>query len=130
MSSKRIYIQGLPPETSASDLSTLFQTFGLVQSLFIARDSFQEKYCRGFGYLSLEIEDKSWRKCLAVLNGTLWKGNRLHIEEARKADIMERYKAEECHVAQRCRPIVRHCSNMDRIRLKDLYGRKVSSTVY
>jgi hypothetical protein len=86
-----------------------------------------EGKCRGFGHLTLECDDQDYSKCQSVLNGSSWKGARLHIEPA-KAHFLDNLQknstdATEVIVKLKRHP-VRHAANMSLIDEKNMEGRK------
>lgn len=76
----RLYVKGLSGQVTASDLGELFGRYGSVSDAFTALDS--SGHCRGFGFVSMDLDDSSCFKCISALNGSTWKGLKLQIERA------------------------------------------------
>lgn len=76
---KRLYISGL----SSSDISHRLSSFGSIHSLegFDKLDGVGQP--RGFGYVELETSEERLKKCLSSLSGTMFKGRKIKIAEAR-----------------------------------------------
>lgn len=83
---KRLYISGLTPDVTAEEIKKPFASFGTVQNVAIAMN--EERKCRGFAHLSINMSDESLRRCSKIYNGSKWKGSKLNIELA-KPDFME-----------------------------------------
>jgi len=79
--SKRIYVGGLPFNTTEEEMKTLFATHGEVTSakLITDRDSGQS---RGFGFIEMS-NDTEALAAMEKLNGTDFGGRKLTINEAR-----------------------------------------------
>ncbi|KAJ4473902.1 hypothetical protein J3R30DRAFT_3707906 [Lentinula aciculospora] len=93
---KRLHISNLnsSPSLSPSDLITLLSHYGLVKKVegFGKLDGVGG--VRKFGFVEVEITDKGLRRCLSMLNGTMYKGAKLRIGEA-KPDYFERFLNEK-----------------------------------
>ena len=78
--SKKIYVGNLSFQTTESDLSDLFSTFGAVESasLITDRDTGRSK---GFGFVTMSEGDAE--KAISQLNGTEHNGRALTVNEAR-----------------------------------------------
>jgi RNA recognition motif-containing protein len=125
MTGKRIFVRGLPKETTEESLASRFAGFGFVSNVSIARDGFAGKECRGFGHLTIDIDDGAWKKCMSLLNGSKWKGMKIQISEAkpRYNDIMK--TGDENPVQKPLRRLVRHASDMTLVNDDDSKKRKV-----
>jgi len=88
---KRLHISGLTPSLSASDISSRFSSFGTVSNLsgFGSLDANGDP--KKFAYLTLEATEEKLQKCLSSTSGTVWKGARLRVGNA-KLDYKERYE--------------------------------------
>ena len=77
---KRIYVGNLSYQTTETDLTTLFEQAGEVESASIItdRDTGQSK---GFGFVEMGNEDAD--KAIAQFNGTEINGRALTVNEAR-----------------------------------------------
>ena len=77
---KRIYVGNLSYQTTETDLTTLFEQAGEVESASIItdRDTGQSK---GFGFVEMGSEDAD--KAIAQFNGTEVNGRALTVNEAR-----------------------------------------------
>jgi len=79
--SKRIYVGGLPFNTTEAEMNTLFTTHGQVASakLITDRDTGQS---RGFGFVEM-ASDTEAMTAIEKLNGTDFGGRKLTVNEAR-----------------------------------------------
>jgi RNA recognition motif-containing protein len=79
--SKRIYVGGLPFNTTEEEMKNLFATYGQVSSakLITDRDSGQS---RGFGFIEMPTDAEAMA-AMEKLNGTDFGGRKLTINEAR-----------------------------------------------
>ncbi|KAG9318926.1 hypothetical protein JVU11DRAFT_1039 [Chiua virens] len=86
---KRLHVGGLTPSITPADLEHRLSSFGKVKTMdgFGARDALGDP--RKFGFVTMEIGAKEFTKCLNVLSGSMWKGAKLRIGEA-KPDFRER----------------------------------------
>ncbi|KAG1738445.1 uncharacterized protein EDB91DRAFT_461389 [Suillus paluster] len=87
---KRLHISGLTtPAITPADLSKRLSAFGRVISLdgFGKLDALGQP--RPFGYATIEGRKTDLAKCVNVLSGTVWKGAKLRIGDA-KPDFRER----------------------------------------
>ena len=73
---KKLFIRGLPADTTEDSLNELFSTYGTVRSLKLARDIFSGK-CKGFGFI--EMEGHEARAAIAGLNGKSYQGKILNV---------------------------------------------------
>ena len=78
--SKRVYVGNLSFQTTESDLSSLFENIGQVDSinLIMDRDTGRSK---GFAFVEMSNDDAE--KAIAQLNGTEVNGRALTVNEAR-----------------------------------------------
>lgn len=77
---RRMYVGNLAPETREQDLVELFSQHGRVRSIKVASDVFTGQ-CRGFAFI--EMEGHEARAAMAALNGALFKGRLLKVNEER-----------------------------------------------
>ncbi len=82
---KKIFVGNFSFSTSESDLRSLFEPYGQVDSVFIASDKFTGR-SRGFGFVEM-ANDSDAEKAISALNGSDAGGRTLNVNEARpKAD--------------------------------------------
>ncbi len=74
-----IYVGNLPFKTNRNELRTLFEPFGKVHSARIMIDKVTRKP-RGYGFV--EMESKNASKAINKLNGTLFDGRNIKVNEA------------------------------------------------
>jgi RNA recognition motif-containing protein len=79
----KMYVGNLSPETREADLQALFSQHGRVRSVRMAADVFTGQ-CRGFGFV--EMEGHEARAAIAALNGTMFKGKPIKVNEERPRD--------------------------------------------
>jgi len=79
----KMYVGNLSPDTREADLRELFTTYGRVRSIKMAADVFTGR-CRGFGFI--EMEGHEARAAMAALNGSMFKGQALKVNEERPRD--------------------------------------------
>lgn len=77
---KRIFVGNLAPDTSETDIRTLFSQYGKVRGLDLTVDVFSRQ-CRGFGFV--EMEGHEARAAIAALNGKTFKDRPLKVNEER-----------------------------------------------
>lgn len=131
MAKKRIFVRGLPKETTEESLISRFESFGAVSDVSIARDGFVEKGCRGFGHLTIDIDDGSWKKCMSLLNGSKWKGQTIHISEARPSHTERTANiAVDIPTEKPLRRLVRHAADMTLVNDNDSKIRKVCQSLF
>lgn len=125
MTEKRIFVRGLPKETTEESLASKFAGFGMISDVSIAKDGFGGEECRGFGHLTIDIDEGAWKKCMSLLNGSKWKGMKIQISEA-KPRYNEVIKiCDENPVQKPLRRLVRHSSDMTLVNDDDSKKRKV-----
>lgn len=78
---KKLYVGNLSPDTSEADVRELFAQHGKVRSLQLAADIFTRQ-CRGFGFV--EMEGHEARAAIAALDGKMFKGRPLKVNEERE----------------------------------------------
>ncbi|KZT41648.1 hypothetical protein SISSUDRAFT_229281 [Sistotremastrum suecicum HHB10207 ss-3] len=95
---KRLHISGLTPSLSVTDIQNRFSSFGKVTDVsgFAAVDGNGDP--RKFGYLTLETSKDKLARCMMSMSGTMWKGAKLRIGEA-KPDWNERLAKERENIA-------------------------------
>lgn len=76
----RLYVGGLPFETSDDDLKTLFDAAGTVASATIAMDKGTGR-SKGFGFVEMSTEDEA-KSAIASLNGTTVGERTIKVEAA------------------------------------------------
>ncbi|KAG0702710.1 hypothetical protein DFH29DRAFT_804512 [Suillus ampliporus] len=97
---KRLHISGLTtPAITPADLAKRLGAFGKVISLdgFGTLDALGQP--RPFGYATIEGRKSDLAKCVNVLSGTVWKGAKLRIGDA-KPDFRERCVSAQCTHSQ------------------------------
>ena len=87
---KRLHLSGLTPLLTQNDLQSRFSSFGTVTDVsgFDARDANGDP--KPFAYLTLKTTKEKLARCIGSLSGTMWKGAKLRVGEA-KPDWRERY---------------------------------------
>lgn len=78
---KTLFVGNLAPETTEADVRALFSDFGTVRGLRMSRDIFSG-HCRGFALVDMEGHEA--RAATDGLNGKLFKGKSLRVNEERK----------------------------------------------
>jgi RNA recognition motif-containing protein len=78
-----MYVGNLSPEAREQDVQQLFSQHGRVRSIRLAADVFTGQ-CRGFGFV--EMEGHEARAAMAALNGTVFMGKPLKVNEERPRD--------------------------------------------
>lgn len=79
---KRIYVGNLPWTTTSSDLQTLFEEHGAVESAEVVTDR-ETGRSRGFGFVAMESDEAS-NAAIEALNGHDIDGRPLVVNEARE----------------------------------------------
>ncbi len=80
---KKMYVGNLSAETREDDIRELFSQHGTVRSIRLAADVFTGK-CRGFGFV--EMEGHEARAAIAALDGTMFKGKAIRVNEEKPRD--------------------------------------------
>ena len=75
---KTLFVGNLAPDTTESDVQELFARYGIVRGIKLATDIFSGK-CRGFALV--EMEGHEARAAMAALNGFVFKGKGLRVNE-------------------------------------------------
>jgi RNA recognition motif-containing protein len=78
----RIYVGGLPYQTTENDLSSLFEQVGPVASATVIIDR-QTGRSKGFGFVEMDTPEDA-QKAISQLNGTILGGRTLMVNEARE----------------------------------------------
>lgn len=79
-----LYVGNVPKGTKNRELQKLFEAHGKVVSAAIARDR-KSGVSRGFAFVEMAGR-REGEQAIAVLNDTEFKGQRLHVNEARGQD--------------------------------------------
>lgn len=80
---KKMYVGNLSVDTREADIRELFSQHGTVRSIRLAADVFTGK-CRGFGFV--EMEGHEARAAIAALDGTMFKGKPIRVNEEKPRD--------------------------------------------
>lgn len=80
---KKMFVGGLPLESTEETVTEMFTEYGKVRSIKLAADVFTGK-CKGFGFI--EMEGHEARAAIAGLNGKIMgdKSLKVQFEEPRK----------------------------------------------
>jgi RNA recognition motif-containing protein len=80
---KKMFVGGLPLESTEDTVTEMFNEYGKVRSIKLASDVFTGK-CKGFGFI--EMEGHEARAAIAALNGKIIgdKSLKVQFEEPRK----------------------------------------------
>src|SRR5437879_1664745 len=78
---KRIYVGGLPYSATEEDLENLFAGSGTVTSVAVVADKYTGQ-SKGFGFVEMSSDEEA-DKAINSLNGTLFQGRTLTVNEAR-----------------------------------------------
>lgn len=80
---KKMFVGGLPMESTEDTVTEMFSEYGKVRSIKLASDVFTGK-CKGFGFV--EMEGHEARAAIAGLNGKIMgdKSLKVQFEEPRK----------------------------------------------
>jgi RNA recognition motif-containing protein len=81
MSSKKLYVGGLPYSTSDTQLEELFSAHGTVESARVIIDRMTGR-SKGFGFVEMSTESEA-ETAKESLNGTEFGGRYLTVDEAR-----------------------------------------------
>ncbi|CAG8598191.1 6966_t:CDS:10, partial [Paraglomus brasilianum] len=85
---KRVYIGGLSKDVIEEDIANRLRPFGSISNVDIIYQQ-ETGESRGFAYVTIKTTSTLWKKCVSTLNGTIWKGMKLRIEDA-KPDYKQR----------------------------------------
>jgi len=80
---RKMYVGNLSPDTRETDVRDLFAHHGTVRSIRLASDVFSGK-CRGFGFV--EMEGHEARAAIAALDGAVFNGRPIKVNEERPRD--------------------------------------------
>jgi len=80
---RKMYVGNLSPDTRETDVRDLFSHHGTVRSIRLASDVFSGK-CRGFGFV--EMEGHEARAAIAALDGAVFNGRPIKVNEERPRD--------------------------------------------
>ncbi|XP_053577153.1 nucleolar protein 8 [Bombina bombina] len=99
-SKRRLYVGGIGPTVTETELKERFGKFGNVDGVdLISRKDEQGNPVKTFAYLNINISEVDLKKCMSVLNKTKWKGGMLQIEMAKESFLhrlsQERQEATE-----------------------------------
>jgi RNA recognition motif-containing protein len=83
MSTSRLYVGGLTPAVTQSDILNLFQKFGNVDDVHIPQ-SFTSALPRTFAIVKITFSDEQSHERMKKLNGSIWKGGKIKIEPAKE----------------------------------------------
>jgi RNA recognition motif-containing protein len=78
---KRLYVGGLPWETTNDQLTELFTKIGTVVSAEVKVDKFSGK-SKGFGFVEMGTDEEA-AKAIKELNGQEFGGRQIKVDEAR-----------------------------------------------
>jgi RNA recognition motif-containing protein len=71
-----MFVGSLPAEASEQSIQELFEQFGTVRSIDVAKDIFTGR-CRGFAFV--EMEGHEARAAMAALDGKMYQGKPLRV---------------------------------------------------
>lgn len=77
----RVYVGGLPYSATEEDLENLFASHGSVASATVITDKFTGQ-AKGFGFVEMSTDEEA-RTAINSLNGTLFGGRTLTVNEAK-----------------------------------------------
>ncbi|HET7099393.1 MAG TPA: RNA-binding protein [Patescibacteria group bacterium] len=81
MNNKRLFVAGLPFETTEAELKDLFSKVGVVVSASIIIDKFSGR-SKGFGFVEMTTDEEA-QNAIKTLNETDFGGRRLVVAEAK-----------------------------------------------
>lgn len=84
----KLYVGGLPYETTEDSLKELFSQAGTVVSVTIVRDKFSGR-SKGFGFVEMENAEGA-EKAREMFNGKEFEGRTITVDEARPMKPRER----------------------------------------
>lgn len=82
-----IYVGNLPNDTNESHAKTLFSCYGTVESINLTLTNSTHRF-QGYGFV--EMEDRAARTAIAELDGSVFEGAILCVNEATSAQIAQR----------------------------------------
>ena len=74
---KKMFVGGLPVESTEESVTALFEPFGKVRSIKLAADVFSGE-CKGFAFV--EMEGHEARKAIAALDGKMMGSKSLRVQ--------------------------------------------------
>jgi RNA recognition motif-containing protein len=77
----KLYVGGLPYAATESQLTTLFEAHGTVESARVITDKFTGQ-SRGFGFVEMATQEEG-KAAITALNGTQMDGRPLTVNEAK-----------------------------------------------
>ncbi|CAH1784302.1 unnamed protein product [Owenia fusiformis] len=91
---QRLFIGGLYPDITSSQLEARFKMFGDIKSVSIqSKKGETPDQNKTFAYINLKTTDGNIKKCMSSYNNTKWKGNVMKIQIA-KENFLDRLKQE------------------------------------
>ncbi|MDP2641266.1 MAG: RNA-binding protein [Candidatus Yanofskybacteria bacterium] len=78
---KRLYVGGLPYQTSREELEQLFAAAGAVESASIITDKMSGR-SKGFGFVEMSTDEEA-QSAIEMFNGKDFNGRNLTVNEAR-----------------------------------------------
>ncbi|MFH1551505.1 MAG: RNA-binding protein [bacterium] len=78
---KKLYVGGLPYETTEDSLKEAFEKAGAVESAIVITDKMSGR-SKGFGFVEMSSEDEA-KKAIEMWNGKEFGGRTLTVNEAR-----------------------------------------------
>lgn len=85
---KNIYVGNLPFTATEQDLRSLFEAYGQVDNVSVAKDKFTGQP-RGFGFVEM-ADDGQGERAIAELNGSMIGDRNLTVNEARPREARPR----------------------------------------
>ena len=85
---KKLYVGGLPYETTEGELRSLFEQAGTVESVAIISDRMSGR-SKGFGFVEMATDEEA-QSAIEKLNGKELGGRTLVVNEARPMEKRER----------------------------------------
>ena len=87
---KRLYVGGLPYHVTDEILENLFSDYGTVESATLVLDKITD-LPHGFGFVEMSCESEA-QEAIHKLDGTLFEGETIHVNEARPRLVPPRRK--------------------------------------
>lgn len=78
---KKLYVGGLPFSVTDSQLKTLFDSHGTVESAKVITDRYTDQ-SRGFGFVEMSSQQEA-EQAIKALNGTELEGRTLKVNESK-----------------------------------------------
>lgn len=76
---RKLYIGGLNPSTSVSEITERFSKFGVIKRATIPA---QKNPLTSFAFVEIETTEQEYKRALSIYNNRVWKGSTLVIKEA------------------------------------------------